>query len=1063
MIFERLHLSGFGIFADAELGPLSPGLNILEGPNEAGKSTTVEFLRSLLFGFQTGRGARKYEPLRGGTHGGWALARDRQGRLLRIERKPGGAAGTAEVSVVGETTRVNLELLLRGSDRQLFSSVFAFSLHEMVGLDALQAEGVRSRIYAAATGTGAGSLLKALSTTTNRADAIFRPRATLPRLNGALRERDGLRQEVERLRGELELYNRLEAERAELESALADRHDAERQSERRLFHARACAAVWESWIELLEYRAALALLPPMASFPEEGLARLERLREDRHAREERKASLGQQLESLRVRSESCVVDELLLEARGELREAAELLGEYEAWQRELPVLELERDRKAQEGEEGLRKLGPGWTEETLSRFDLSIAREDEVRAAQDALSRAAEAVQSTRSAHETAEREAVRRETLLTAAREALQRDFPEEPPALPDGGERLRRLDEAAERLELVQRGLDLLERDAERERELEESQAQSQGRLEAWQAPLPAAWALVLVPCAAFLAWALRDHLPVAAGSGLFILLLAAGLFALLHRQGRAAEGVRTELRQELDRLGKLLAEHRSKAAAARGRLEETQQSLAELERSVGRTLPDRPAVRNLIHELQAAREQRARYEAGLAVVTARHEEWAAARDAVEEAARRHEAAAEALQSRRVEWESWLAARSLPAGILPETALRLFAEITQARAGFRECHALETRVRRTRESLEQFEARVSALFQRVGRPAPRPAELPASVRDLQDALDRSTALSIERSRLGEQMEELRQELELLEGRLRQSGEDLQALLQAAEVEDEEAFRLRASQYAERLRLEAEIRRLERVLESHSGPGPVREALEAELSGLDQETMQLQLERAEAEREAARAGVESSATRLAEVRHELAQLASDERLTSKLRELRSKEAELRDLADEWALHRITHALLEATRQRFEKERQPGIIRRAGSFMGGLTGGRYAGIVAPSGLDELLLEEQDGSRKGLSTWSRGTAEQLYLALRFAFIEDYNASPNTEPLPIIMDDVLVHADGYERLQHAAATIARVAQGCQVLYFTCRPEDAALLTRMDPSAHRFRVSDGTFRQI
>ena len=39
--------------------------------------------------------------------------------------------------------------------------------------------------------------------------------------------------------------------------------------------------------------------------------------------------------------------------------------------------------------------------------------------------------------------------------------------------------------------------------------------------------------------------------------------------------------------------------------------------------------------------------------------------------------------------------------------------------------------------------------------------------------------------------------------------------------------------------------------------------------------------------------------------------------------------------------------------------------------------------------------------------SRGTAEQLYLAIRFAYITNYSA--HSESLPVIMDDVLVNFD------------------------------------------------------
>lgn len=1063
MIFEHLHLAGFGIFHAAELGPLGPGLNILEGPNEAGKSTTVEFIRSLLYGFQTGRGARKFEPLRGGQHGGWALARDRHGRQLRIERKPGGAAGTAEVTLVGQNERLGLEALLHGSDRQLFSSVFAFSLQEMVGLEALQAEGVRSRIYAAATGTGAGSLLKALTATEQRADALYRPRASLPRLNTAIRERDSLRGELDRLRAELDLFNRLEGERRSLEQALTEGHQTEREAERRLLHSRACAAVWEPWVELAEARVALCRLAEVGSFPEEGVSRLEHLLQERREREARRTELRQERERLRERADACRPDDALLRARSSVREAVEALGEYEAGLRDLPLREAERDQRSAQVAEALARLGPAWDEARLAAFDLSIPREDEVRALGSQLSRTAEAAAAARAAQEAAQQEVSRREALLIAAADELERGFPVVPPAVEASADRARRLDEAVDRLELVERGADLLERDDERERELEESRTRGQARLEAIAESLSPLWALVLLPLGGGMVRLLREHPAAAVGGGLVFVVIAAGAFFLLYRQRQSAEAERERLRRELEGVAGQLEAHRRKGAETRARLEETRRTLAEIEAQVGQGLPDRAAVRALVRELQEHREQRARYEARLAVVAARRQEYEASAETCEVIVRALETATEAAAAAEARWEAWLAERYLPAGIRPESALRLFAEIQRARVEVREREELELRLQRTRVALEAFEARAADLFARVGRETPHTSRLGVAVRELQTAADEAADLFLLKSQLAGQLETAEDELARPEARLEQNAEALSRLFAAGGAEDEEGFRLRAAQWSERQQLSGEIRRLERVLESHSGLGEVRERFERELSALDHETVHLQLEAAEHARDQAREAVEATATRLAEVRHELAQLAVDERLTARLRELRSKEGELRDLSEEWAVYRVAHTLLELTRRRFEKERQPGIIRRAGSVMQQLTGGRYTGIVAPNGLEEVLLEEQDGARKGLTAWSRGTAEQLYLALRFAFVEDYNASHNAEPLPIIMDDVLVHADGYARLPHAANAIAQVARRCQVLYLTCHPEHAALLAAADPEARRFRVNSGQFEAV
>lgn len=112
------------------------------------------------------------------------------------------------------------------------------------------------------------------------------------------------------------------------------------------------------------------------------------------------------------------------------------------------------------------------------------------------------------------------------------------------------------------------------------------------------------------------------------------------------------------------------------------------------------------------------------------------------------------------------------------------------------------------------------------------------------------------------------------------------------------------------------------------------------------------------------------------------------------------------------------------------------------------------------GLSAIRLNEGEGAAKEIELWSRGTREQFYLALRLAFIEDYCRSDNTEPLPVVMDDVLVHADGYSRLRAASELIGEFARNHQVLYFTCRPDDAEILCRAAPVAKHYRLQDGGF---
>ena len=171
----------------------------------------------------------------------------------------------------------------------------------------------------------------------------------------------------------------------------------------------------------------------------------------------------------------------------------------------------------------------------------------------------------------------------------------------------------------------------------------------------------------------------------------------------------------------------------------------------------------------------------------------------------------------------------------------------------------------------------------------------------------------------------------------------------------------------------------------------------------------------------------------------ELAQLTSEEE-SSALRIRRSTlEEQLRQHAREWSRLTIAEALLEKTRQKFEQERQPSVIRHAQDFFSGVTGQRYQRLYAPIGEQTITVTDATGASKQPVEMSRGTREQLYLALRFGLIREFGE--HAERLPVVVDEALVNFDP-ARARLAAESFARLAETNQVLVFTCHPATAEM---------------------
>ena len=146
--------------------------------------------------------------------------------------------------------------------------------------------------------------------------------------------------------------------------------------------------------------------------------------------------------------------------------------------------------------------------------------------------------------------------------------------------------------------------------------------------------------------------------------------------------------------------------------------------------------------------------------------------------------------------------------------------------------------------------------------------------------------------------------------------------------------------------------------------------------------------------------------------------------------------------ATSWAAAQLALETLQGAIRRYERESQPAVLEAASLYLQEITGGRYERIVRPlldEGVGGLHVEGPAGTFTP-DQLSRGTKEQLYLALRLAWIRE--RARHGVDLPVLLDDILVNSDP-ARQATLAKLLARFAEEMQVLYFTCHPHMARLL--------------------
>jgi uncharacterized protein YhaN len=70
MKVKDIQIDGFGVWTGLSVDSLPDGMTLFYGPNEAGKTTLMQFMRAMFYGFTAERRDKYLPPLHGGTPGG---------------------------------------------------------------------------------------------------------------------------------------------------------------------------------------------------------------------------------------------------------------------------------------------------------------------------------------------------------------------------------------------------------------------------------------------------------------------------------------------------------------------------------------------------------------------------------------------------------------------------------------------------------------------------------------------------------------------------------------------------------------------------------------------------------------------------------------------------------------------------------------------------------------------------------------------------------------------------------------------------------------------------------
>ncbi|RAU92097.1 AAA family ATPase [Paenibacillus sp. YN15] len=1132
MKIREIRVEGFGGLQNRTVllhGPMT----VLYGPNEAGKSTLLHLIRAVLFGFPSRQsGLERFEPAKGGVHGGSLVLEPAPGERVRVFRRSADAAASGGrgrapsaglVTVTLPDGREGGEELLRellgGVTAEQFRNLFAFTLTELQELHTLTSEELGGFLHSAGLGVRASAVRETEKRLAQELESRFRPKGRSQGIGQLLGEWDTLDAAWRKSLAQAGRYNHLAAEIGALTERIAEAGVKLADGGARLALLEAAAAQRERWLRLRSVTEALGELQTAgaAGFPEDGLARQEALLAELEKRQETLAGLqARQTVLEEAVAAYSLADADLVRQRDRLQALTEELSLYKAGfaQEEELLLELGRLERllqsklreagisrAEEPVGALGEAGIPCAEETVgtlpeadtphgepadtwskplynlppvtlqhreeaARFkelwgerELARVRLDKaVDAAEEELAQAAALTQERRG--------------LLAEAEHELAAAYPPDADGLaaelPAAIRELRR--EYGQLAEAGREYRHLRERELEHRLSVEQLQAQAEasGRTVSREERQAAGGRLAL--------WALL--LGLGGGAGLFFgldgnwLLAGAGVAAA----AAAAGGLLWSGRASPGRGGRSSRRYRPGDEAAAGLAADT--PLASRRQELARELEERRG--QLARRLQVLESRLGGGGGGLPVLETGNEalpdqleewlsrlnqalrergqleeRWKAAQDGETRLRRQleqlgRERRRTELEQRELlaEWKEWLAEwNAAGAEVSPEAALDVVALLDQAAELRLRLEEGRARLGRIRQSRAAFEAAAGAV---LGRAVGRPEELQLALQAFRKAVELAAERQARCREAETELGELAPRLRLEEDALLRCREKLMQLWRQADAAGEEEFRRLGAREAARLELAEEEATLRELLAAAVGSArldKLGEVLErCSPAELALETEQLGQELLELE-----ASVDRWKEEKGKLHAEYARLAEGADHGA----LREKQEELLarfgDEASQWAVFAMAAGLLARTKSRYERDKQPEVMRRASEHFARLTGGRYVQIAAPMGEERMLAIRPGGEAVDSARLSRGTAEQMYLALRFALAAEF---ARQTPLPLVMDDIFVNFDG-ERLQLALRELAALSEQHQVLLFTCHRHVLDALAEAAPSAQRIML--------
>lgn len=1030
MKISDIHIDGFGVWSGLDIESLPPQVTLFYGPNEAGKTTLMQFCRTVLYGFSAERRNRYLPPANGGRAGGKLMVSDGLGQFVvsrhtlpsELGEQPG------QIAVLdadgNPLSPERLRVLLSGVDETTFNHVFAIGLREIQELSTLHDSAAGDLLYRLTSGMDRVSLGDVGKEVTGGRELLWSKVEKQSLIRNLHDRKRALQADIDRQLSGVWRWSDLAAQRDSL-SEEAERLENNIDGwETDLGIVEALWAVREPWNQRADLDRRLAGLGNVKQVSEEDVLKIEQLDEQVRQVKHRRRVWGKRAKKLRAEGTGLVVNRNLLKAASRI----DALGEHSTW---ITTLEAQVDRLNDE----IRKIDA----EIASQVgQINIPGAQRIGGDGDYALRVVTTLRvpakSLKSAHERLEN--AKREAEEFRRQAESVSNLAETRVGVPRGMDLTRALQEAGNRVSLLRKRIELEEQLDRLGRERDELEDD----IDYWtERTVMPGWLSMMLGLGfvigiglllsgilgGWMHWFNSPAPLIFVGA---VLSLGVGGIKLHLEQTAAAELY--ECRRQFDIVRKQHAHARDEQQAIDDqlpggggaldvRLRGAEQELKELER------------------LAPLESQRTgsfdRSEAALRLV-------ADATSGLEEARNR--------------WRAALKSVGLPEEFDPE-ALRFLSSQGNDLADLRKRRDLRREELELRErDLLTLAARVEQVYRDLNL-QPESERPQLQLQHLFGALTRERETAKQRVELAVKVRGFLKKRQQAAIRARRAVRHKHAILAKAGVTRPEDLR-RLVGDANQLRILTQQR--EDLTQKIMNTLADRCTEEAAANRIIKEGGKLEGKREELQKQIASARI-----RLAEIHElrgahgqEMNMLASDRRLDQARFELAIVEEQLERAAQEWQKLALLEGGIHALERLYQNEKQPLTLREASRYLEQLTLGVYRRIWTPVAERTLKVDNDKGESLPVEKLSRGTREAVFLALRLALCDQYRERGVC--LPMVLDDVLVNFDS-TRAKAAVQVLKDFSKrGQQVLFFTCHEhimqwfQDAGIAIRTLPARHK-----------